>query len=79
MKNTFLAYCLEQCLTNYKTFLGENSMYVWAYLSLMQLAIAAVLALQGKGQKTAAARQGTASLPQFWQTWSFHSAQSVQV
>lgn len=54
-------------------------MYIWAYLSLMQLAIAAVLAFQGKGQKAAAATQGTASLLQFWQTWSFHSAQSVQV
>lgn len=57
----YLVVHLEQCLKNYET--GEI-MLIQACLSLIQLETGARLALKCKGQDTAAAILGAASLSQ---------------
>lgn len=57
----YLVVHLEQCLKNYET--GEI-MLIQACLSLIQLETGARLALKCKGQDTAAATLGAASLSQ---------------
>lgn len=57
----YLVVHLEQCLKNYET--GEI-MFIQACLSLIQVETGARLALKCKGQDTAAAILGAASLSQ---------------
>lgn len=66
---------LEQCLKSYEN--GEIT-FIQAHC-LMQLETGARLALKCKGQNTAAAILGEASLPQLCKTWSRHSAQLAAV